>query len=82
MSANKLRFKIGIALISISIVVFLFLFSIPFFSFGAKIKITLGTVCIIAGEVLFWGGTLLIGKEVYQKFMVLLKSGEWLNRKK
>jgi hypothetical protein len=27
-------------------------------------------------------GTLLIGKEVYKKFMANLKSGEWLEKKK
>jgi len=47
----------------------------------AKLKITLGTIFIVIGEVLFWLGTILIGKEVYKKFMAMLKSGQWLKRK-
>ena len=82
MNYSKLRFRLGIVLISISVVVFLTLFALPFMSMDAKLKITLGTILIVAGEVLFWLGTILIGKEVYKKFMVLLKSGEWLNKKK
>jgi hypothetical protein len=69
-------------MISISIVFFLALFAVPFISMDAKLKITLGTIFIVVGEVLFWVGTLLIGKEVYNKFMAMLKSGEWLNKKK
>ena len=68
-------------MISVSVVIFLALFAVPFIQMDAKLKITLGTVLIVAGEVLFWLGTILIGKEVYEKFMVLLKSGEWLKKK-
>lgn len=81
MNYKKLRFRTGIVMISISIVIFLVLFAVPFISMDAKLKITLGTILIVAAEVLFWIGTILIGKEVYNKFMVMLKSGEWLKRK-
>ncbi len=81
MQYNKLRFRLGIVLISISVVVFLTLFALPFVSMDAKLKITLGTIFIVIGEVLFWLGTILIGKEVYKKFMAMLKSGQWLKRK-
>ena len=82
MNYKKLRFRVGLVMISISVVIFLTLFSLPFISVEAKLKIALGTVFIVAGEVLFWLGTILIGKEVYKKFMAMLKSGEWLNKKK
>ncbi|MEI6142348.1 MAG: transporter suffix domain-containing protein [Mariniphaga sp.] len=82
MNYKKLRFRTGIVMISISIVIFLALFAVPFISMDAKLKITLGTILIVAAEVLFWGGTILIGKEVYNKFMTMLKSGDWLNKKK
>ena len=82
MNYKKIRFRLGIVMISISVVIFLTLFAVPFIPMDAKLKITLGTIFIVAGEVLFWVGTLLIGKEVYKKFMAMLKSGEWLNKKK
>jgi len=47
-----------------------------------KVKVALTTTLVVVGEVSFWVGTLLIGKEVYKKFMANLKSGEWLEKKK
>ena len=82
MNYKKLRFRTGIVMISISIIIFLALFAVPFIPLDAKLKITLGTILIVAAEVLFWVGTILIGKEVYNKFMAMLKSGEWMNKKK
>ena len=81
MNYKKLRFRVGFVMISISVIIFLTLFTLPFISMAAKLKITLGTIFIVAGEVLFWLGTILIGKEVYKKFMALLKSGDWLKKK-
>jgi hypothetical protein len=31
---------------------------------------------------MFWVGTILIGKEVWNKYKTYIKSGEWLNKKK
>jgi hypothetical protein len=44
-------------------------------------KLALTPVLLIAGEVLFWGGILLIGKDVYLKFKEKLQSGSWLSKK-
>ena len=82
MDVKKVKFRLGIILISISVVLFLIIFSLPFISLDTKVKIALTTTLIVVGEVSFWAGTILIGKEVYQKFMVMLKSGEWLKKKK
>jgi hypothetical protein len=82
MEKKNWKFKLGIILIIISVIVFLTLFSMPFIPIGTKFKITLSTVLIICGEILFWVGTALIGKEVWNKYKSYLKSGEWLNKKK
>jgi len=42
----------------------------------------LSTTLVVVGEVSFWVGTILIGKDVYLKFKEKLKSGEWLEKKK
>jgi len=68
------KFRLGIVLISVSILVFLILFVLPFLSFDLKVKITLSTLLLIAGEGLFWLGIVLIGKEVYLKFKARLMS--------
>ena len=82
MDIKKWKFKLGILLISISVVSFLILFALPFVSMDLKVKIALSTTLIVAGEVSFWAGTILIGKDVYLKFKEKLKSGEWLGKKK
>lgn len=82
MDFKKWKLRIGIVMISISVACFLFLLAVPFLQVGPKFKITLTTVLIVVGEVMFWVGTILIGKDVYLKFKEKLKSGEWLNKKK
>ncbi len=82
MDKKKLKFRLGIILISVSVVFFLIIFALPFVSMDLKVKVALTTTLVVIGEVSFWVGTLLIGKEVYKKFMAKLKSGEWLEKKK
>lgn len=81
MSQKTWKFKLGIILILISVVIFLMLFSLPFVSLKTTIKIALSTAFAISGELLFWLGILLIGKDVYKKFILKIKSGNWMNRK-
>ena len=82
MDKKKLKFRLGIILISVSVAFFLIIFALPFVSMNLKVKVALTTTLVVVGEVSFWVGTLLIGKEVYKKFMAKLKSGEWLEKKK
>jgi len=82
MDKKKLKFRLGIVLISVSVAFFLIIFAMPFIPMNLKVKVALTTTLVVVGEVSFWVGTLLIGKEVYQKFMAYLKSGEWLEKKK
>jgi len=82
MDKKKLKFRLGIILISVSVAFFLIIFAIPFIPMNLKVKVALTTTLVVVGEVSFWVGTLLIGKEVYKKFMANLKSGEWLEKKK
>ena len=72
----------GFALIANIILESMSLHGQPFISMNLKVKVALTTTLVIVGEVSFWVGTLLIGKEVYKKFMANLKSGEWLEKKK
>lgn len=82
MDKKKLKFRLGIILISVSVLFFLIIFALPFISINLKVKVALTTTLLVVGEVSFWAGTILIGKEVYNKFMAKLKSGEWLGKKK
>ena len=81
MNKKKWKLKIGITLISISMAFFLIIFALPFISMDLKIKIVLTSVLVIVGEVSFWVGTILIGKDIYLKFKEKLKSGECLEKR-
>ena len=82
MTKKKWKLKIGITLISVSVAFFLIIFALPFVSMDLKVKIALTSILVVVGEVSFWVGTILIGKDVYLKFKEKLKSGEWLEKKK
>lgn len=82
MEKKKWKFKLGVVLISISVIIFLGLFVMPFLGLDLKSALSYSTVIIIAGEAMFWIGTLLVGKEVWLKFKNYIKSGNWLEKKK
>lgn len=75
MEFRKWKFRLGIGLIVVSVVVFLLLFALPFLSLDSKIKIALGSLFLLAGELMFWLGIVLIGKDVYLKFKGKLNQG-------
>jgi hypothetical protein len=82
MEKKNWKFKLGIVLLIISVVIFLTLFAMPFVAMETKLKIAISTALIISGEIMFWGGTILVGKEMWNKYKSYIKSGEWLNKKK
>ena len=81
MDSKRWKFRIGIMIISISILVFFMLFAIPFLSLDIKTKLVLTPILLVTGEVMFWLGIVLIGKDVYLKFKAGLKSARWRNLK-
>lgn len=54
----------------------------PFITMSVKYKVALSTGLLIAGEVTFWGGTLLLGKEVWNKYKAFIKSAFLPDKKK
>ena len=80
MNIRKWKFRFGIVVIMISILIFFILFALPFLSMDIKTKLALTPVLLVAGEVLFWGGIVLIGKDVYLRFKEKLM-GAWQTSK-
>ena len=75
------KFKSGIALIGISILLFLSVTGVPFLDVTNKVKITTTTVLIILGEVTFWTGGFLLGKELLTKYKAYLNPKTWFKHK-
>ncbi len=65
----------------ISAIVFISLLLVPFLNVDNKVKITVTTVIIIIGEVLFWSGGLLVGKELFSKYKSYLNPKNWFKKK-
>jgi len=75
------KFRLGIFLIVFSIVVFLSIVLVPFLNVENKIKITLTTILVIIGEITFWSGGILVGKEIFTKYKSYLNPKNWFKKK-
>jgi hypothetical protein len=75
------KFKTGIALIIVSTLLFTSLLIVPFLDAGSKAKITITTVVIVIGEITFWVGGFLLGKELLNKYKAYLNPMNWFKKK-
>ncbi|NQU31963.1 MAG: transporter suffix domain-containing protein [Bacteroidetes bacterium] len=81
MKNTNWKVKLGIILMIVSIPLFLAVFLIPFLSIDGKLKITLTTILLIVAEVIFWGGGLLVGKELFTKYKAHMNPKNWFKKK-
>lgn len=81
MHKKNWKFKLGLTLVIVSIPLFLFIPVIPFLNIEAKIKLTLTTIVLVSAEVLFWGGGLLLGKELFTRYKEKLNPKNWFKKK-
>ena len=75
------KFRTGIALIGVSTLLFLSIAGVPFIEVSGKVKITATTVLIVLGEVTFWVGGFLLGKELLAKYKAYLNPKTWFKNK-
>jgi len=75
------KFKIGIALIILSTLFFLSIIGVPFLKVDSKTKITISTMLVVLGEVTFWSGGILLGKELFNKYKSYLNPKTWRKKK-
>lgn len=76
------QIRLGIILMIVSIPLFLLVFTLPFLDMEVKTKVTLTTVTLIIAEVIFWGGGLLVGKELFTKYKSYFNPKNWFGNKK
>jgi hypothetical protein len=81
MTKNNWKLRLGISLMILSGFVFGSLLIIPFLNIDSKIKITATTVIIVIGEITFWSGGLLVGKEMLTKYKSYLNPKNWFKKK-
>lgn len=65
----------------VSVPLFLSLPLIPFLDIESKVKVTAGTIILVMGEVLFWSGGLLVGKELFTKYKSYFNPKKWRKKR-
>ncbi|OFX63539.1 MAG: hypothetical protein A2066_11700 [Bacteroidetes bacterium GWB2_41_8] len=75
------KFKLGIVLWGICVIAFLAIPVVPFLDLESSAKITLSTVLLVIGEITFWTGGLLLGKELFTKYKAYFNPVNWFKQK-
>lgn len=75
------KFKTGILLIILASILFISLLAVPFLDISGKTKITITTVIIVLGEITFWSGGILLGKELFSKYKAYFNPTNWFRKK-
>jgi hypothetical protein len=74
--------KIGVLLFILSFVFYALILMIPLLSVSLQMKTILTTILIVAGEISFWTGGLILGKEVVRKYRRYFNPRNWFARQK
>lgn len=75
------KFKSGLILLILSVIVWLAIPVIPFLRTGSGTKITITTILIVIGEITFWTGGVLLGKELFAKYKSYMNPKNWFKSK-
>lgn len=65
----------------LSVFLFLSLPIIPFLDIDNKTKISISSILFIIAEITFWGGGLLVGKELFGKYKSYFNPKNWFKKK-
>ena len=80
MNKNKWKIKAGIAIFIFSLSMTPLLILTTMLHLEAKTKVAITTSLIIIGNVTFYGGGFLVGKELFTKYKAYLNPLNWLKR--
>lgn len=75
------KFKLGIVLLIVCIPLFLAIPLVPFLAISGTAKITVTTILLVIGEMTFWTGGLLLGKELLSKYKAYMNPKNWFKKK-
>ena len=65
----------------VCVLAFLAIPVVPFLPIGDGAKVTMGVILFVIGEVAFWTGGILLGKELLAKYTSRLHPKSWFKRK-
>jgi hypothetical protein len=76
-SINKISFKIGVVLLAVACLLWMAMAAVPFLSIEVAAKAGVVGALLIVGEVAFWLGAILTGKEFVAKYKQRLDPRNW-----
>ena len=82
MKKKNWKINLGIGLMIISVPLFLAIPVIPFLEMENGTKVKLTTIMIVAAEIIFWSGGLLLGKELFTKYKSYFNPKNWFSSSK
>ena len=65
----------------VCVIAFLAIPVVPFLNLESRVKITLSTVLFVIGEITFWTGGILIGKELLNRYKSRINPKNWFKAK-
>ncbi|OFY51136.1 MAG: hypothetical protein A2X22_06975 [Bacteroidetes bacterium GWF2_49_14] len=76
------KLKAGIIILILSLSTTPMILSVPFLPIATKSKVVVTTILIIIGNVTFYGGGFLVGKELFTKYKSYINPRNWFKKKK
>jgi len=73
---------LGLVLVVLSTMAYLLLFGVPFLPVATEVKAGVSVALVVVGEVTFWIGAALLGRELVTRFRHALNPRTWLRRQK
>ena len=74
--------KVGIGLVIMSFIFYGGLLLVPLTSFSTGIKLTISTALVVLGEITFWIGGFILGKEVVARYKRYFNPINWFRSNK
>jgi hypothetical protein len=81
MRKNNWKIKAGIVILIFSLLTTPMIISVPFLHLDQKSKLLITTTLIIIGNVTFYGGGFLVGKELFTKYKSRINPRNWFWKK-
>lgn len=70
----------GTLLVVFSFIAYGLLFVVPFLPLSAALKVGVSSVLVVAGEITFWVGGALLGKEMVKRYRRYLNPCAWFHK--
>ncbi|WLD94367.1 transporter suffix domain-containing protein [Alkalihalobacillus sp. AL-G] len=79
--ANPKTKKLGIGLLIFSVVAWLLIFAVPFLPVEMNTRIFIAAALGIGGEIAFWIGGIILGREAARRYRKQLNPRNWFKNK-